>query len=123
MSLSRDVQVQRKNERGKQGKEERKNGRREGREDRRDSEQWSADEERRRDRAALRSSKRCFVAMAAPYLWSPWERLNPVAARLCPKARGGERDRERMGERETERENMKGGWVVKKKKTVTERRI
>lgn len=53
---------------------------------------------RQRGGAALRSSKRCLVAMAAPSFWSPWERQNPVAARLCPWARGreGERGRERM---------------------------
>lgn len=71
---------------------------------RRESEQWSADEERRRDTAALRSSKRCPVAMAAPYLWSPWERLNPVAARLCPEARERERKRKWEGGGELERE-------------------
>lgn len=51
------------------------------------SERWSDMKvERQRNGVALRSSKRCLVAMAAPSLQSPWEQLNPVAARLCPWA-------------------------------------
>lgn len=54
---------------------------------RRKSERWSDMKvERQRNGVALRSSKRCLVAMAAPSLQSPWEQLNPVAARLCPWA-------------------------------------
>lgn len=34
------------------------------------------------DGVALCSSKRSIVAMAAPFLPSPWEQLNPVAALL-----------------------------------------
>lgn len=58
---------------------------------------------RQRDGVALRSSKRCLVAMAAPSLRSPWERLNPVAARLCPWAR--ERERMRGGKKKREKKN------------------
>lgn len=56
--------------------------------------------------------------MAAPYLRSPWERLNPVAARLCPEAGASARARENQAE------GLGvggGGGRISEKKTVPER--
>lgn len=75
------------------------------------SERWSDMKKvkRQRNGVALRSSKRCLVAMAAPSLQSPWEQLNPVAARLCPWASEGE--------------NKRRGGGRRRRKAVTERRV